>query len=173
MATKRKTGIAPLRLIGLLVGVGIMGISQANAGAPDAPTSDSIQVTLDQAKLVKLPTGAETIVIGNPAIADVTVQKNGVMVITGRTAGRTNFIALDSAGAIISESTVSVTNMTQGRVVILRGTDQSSYDCSPNCLPTIALGDEEKHFGKVVDQASRRDGMANQTQGGGGAQQKK
>ena len=173
MATKRKTGIAPRWLFSLLVGVGMMGISQASAGAPDSHTADFIQVTLDQAKLVKLPTGAETIVIGNPAIADITVQKNGVMVITGRTAGRTNFIALDSSGAIISESTVTVTNMTQGRVVVLRGTDQSSYDCSPNCLPTIALGDEEKHFGKVVDQASRRDGMANQSQGGAPNQQKK
>lgn len=173
MAMKLKTGIVPFRLISLLIGVGIMGFPQAHAGASDAPTADFIQVTLDQAKLVKLPAGAETIVIGNPAIADVTVQKNGVMVITGRAAGRTNFIALDSAGAIISESTVTVSNMTQGRVVIMRGTDQTSYDCTPNCLPTIALGDEEKHFNKVADQAARRDGMANQSQGGGPAPQKK
>jgi Pilus formation protein N terminal region len=160
MALKRKSGIVPSQLIGLMAALGLFTATQGIAAAQETSAPDAIQVTLDQAKLVKLPAGAETIVIGNPAIADITVQNNGVMVITGRANGRTNFIALDSAGAIISESTVMVTNMTQGRVLITRGLDQSSYDCSPNCLPTMALGDEERHFGKVLDQATRREGIS-------------
>jgi hypothetical protein len=122
---------------------------------------DQIEVTLDQAKLVKLPAGAETIVIGNPSIADVSVQKNGVMVITGRSTGRTNFIALDASGNIISESMVAVTVPVAGRVVVQRGLDRASYDCAPLCSPAVSLGDEEKHFTRGVDQAARRDGMAN------------
>lgn len=124
---------------------------------------ETIQVQLDQAKLLKLPGGTETIVVGNPAIADVAVQKNGVMVITGRTPGRTNFIALDGTGTIISESIVSVTSTTLGRILVQRGMERSSYDCAPNCLPTISQGDEEKHFSATIDQSNKRDAMANQS----------
>ena len=53
---------------------------------------DQIGVFLDQAKLLKLPNGTETIIVGNPAIADVTVQRNGVLIITGRLPGRRHFL---------------------------------------------------------------------------------
>lgn len=130
--------------------------SRAESGA-DA----GIRVVLDQAKLVKLPSGTETVVIGNPAIADVTVQRGGVMVITGRSAGRTNFIALDGTGTIISESQVSVAAPEIGRVVVQRGIEASSYDCAPSCLPTVSLGDDDKHFTRAINQTTARDGLAN------------
>lgn len=163
MTKPREPGFWRLKLAGLPLMLGML----LGATGLQAQAQDAIPVSLDQAKLVKLPAGAETIVIGNPAIADVAVQKNGVMVITGRSAGRTNFIALDSSGTIISESVVTVTNPTQGRVVVLRGIDQSTYDCAPNCLPTVSMGDDEKHFNRSIDQVGRRDGMANQSAAGG------
>lgn len=129
-----------------------------------ASEPDLIAVQLDQAKLLKLPSGAETIIVGNPAIADVSVQRNGVLVITGRAPGRTNFIALDSNGSIISESMVSVSASVGAGLVVQRGLEQSSYHCAPNCLPSIGLGDEEKHFGRTIEQSSRREGFANQGQ---------
>lgn len=162
MTKPREPGFGRSKLAGLPLALGVLiGVASHPVQALEA-----IPVALDQAKLVKLPAGAETIVIGNPAIADVAVQKNGVMVITGRSAGRTNFIALDSSGTIISESVVTVTNPTQGRVVVLRGVDQSTYDCAPNCLPTVSMGDDEKHFNRSIDQVGRRDGMANQSSAG-------
>jgi Flp pilus assembly secretin CpaC len=127
-----------------------------------ASEPDQIAVQLDQAKLLKLPGGTETIIVGNPAIADVSVQRNGVLVITGRAPGRTNFIALDSSGTIISESMVSVSAPQGAGLVVQRGLDQTSYHCAPNCLPSIGLGDEEKHFARTLDQSSRREGFANQ-----------
>ena len=36
------------------------------------PRPDTVVVSVDQAKLVKLPGGVATIVVGNPLIADVT-----------------------------------------------------------------------------------------------------
>jgi hypothetical protein len=129
-------------------------------------TGDIITVHLDQAKLLKLPGGTETIVVGNPAIADVAVQKNGVMVLTGRMAGRTNFIALDGSGAIISESVVSVTIPSAGRLLVQRGLERQSYDCAPNCLPTPSLGDEDKHFNASIDQAIKRDQVAGNSAAG-------
>lgn len=155
----------------LVVAVSI-GLASFAAGAEERQV-ETIALTMDQAKLVKLPSGADTIVVGNPSIADVSVQKNGVLVLTGRSAGRTNFIALNASGNIISESMVTVSAQTAGRVVVQRGLDQSSYDCAPLCLPTVALGDEDKHFGRSVDQAQRRDGMASQSANSTGATTKK
>ncbi|MCZ8185241.1 MAG: pilus assembly protein N-terminal domain-containing protein [Beijerinckiaceae bacterium] len=152
-----------LRALAFLV-AGLIPLSPAGLPArAEQPAVETISLLMDQAKLVKLPGGADTIVIGNPAIADVTVQKNGVLVLTGRSAGRTNFIALNASGNIISESMVTVTVPSAGRVLVQRGLEPSSYDCAPLCLPTVALGDEEKHFNRSVDQAQRRDGMANQS----------
>lgn len=151
----RRTGVlAQVAFAGMLAVLGPASAQQAG--------SEAISVVLDQAKLVKLPSGADTIVIGNPAIADVTVQKNGVMVITGRAAGRTNFIALDHSGAIISESVLTVTMATEGKLLVQRGLERNTYDCSPACLPTVSLGDEDKHFALSINQSSQRDGMAKQ-----------
>ena len=46
--------------------------------APVPPMADSIAVSVDQAKLVKLPGKVATIVVGNPLIADVTLQAGGI-----------------------------------------------------------------------------------------------
>ena len=58
---------------------------------------NKIVVMVDQARIVKIPASAQTLVIGNPQIADVTLQ-NGVMIVTGKGFGETNFIALDAVG---------------------------------------------------------------------------
>jgi len=54
------------------------------AAALAAPAADSILVNVDQAKLVKLPSKVATIVVGNPLIADVTLQNGGIIVVTGK-----------------------------------------------------------------------------------------
>jgi len=69
------------------------------AFAAPAKSAD-IEVILDEAKLVNLPEKVATIVIGNPLIADATIQSGGLMVITGKGYGSTNIIALDRRGAV-------------------------------------------------------------------------
>ncbi len=44
----------------------------------------------DQAKVIKMPDRATTIVIGNPLIADVAIQPGGLAVVTGKSFGDTN-----------------------------------------------------------------------------------
>jgi len=90
-----------------------------------------------------------------------------VLIITGRMPGRTNFIALDTNGTIISESFVSVSAPPDHGLLVMRGLDSAHYHCSPKCQPTVALGDEEKHFGRAADQTLRRDALANQSSAAG------
>jgi Flp pilus assembly secretin CpaC len=76
-----------------------------------APTlaDQPIVVQLDHARLIELPQRAATAMIGDPLIADLSIQPNGFAVITGRGYGMTNVIVLDREGAVLAEETIEVT----------------------------------------------------------------
>jgi Flp pilus assembly secretin CpaC len=117
------------------------------------PTTDSIAVNVDQAKLVKLPGRVATIVVGNPLIADVTLQSGGVIVVTGKGYGATNFIAMDRGGEILVDRVIQVEGPTDQLVTVYRGIDRESYSCMPICQRRITLGDGETYFKSTMDQA--------------------
>lgn len=144
------------------------GVAQAQAthavpdtAAPAAPTqTDSVIVTVDQAKVVRLPEKAQTVIVGNPAIADVSVQRNGVMVVTGKSFGVTNMIALDAKGGLLAESLVRVRAASDSVLVVQRGLDRESYSCTPQCQPAAQLGDSKTFFESVGGQARARTAQA-------------
>jgi Flp pilus assembly secretin CpaC len=77
----------------------------AAGASPARAATDVIAVTLDQAKIARLPRGAATLIVGNPMIADVTMLKNNnTMVITGKGFGQTNLIAIDAAGSLLEDN---------------------------------------------------------------------
>jgi Flp pilus assembly secretin CpaC len=119
-------------------------------------------VTIDQALVVKVPTGTEVLVVGNAAIADLTLLKQGAtMIITGKGFGETNFIALNAAGNPLAHSLIRVV-AAAGRTALLvqRGMDRQSYSGAPQCLPTVKLGDEVKYFGEVAKQVNDHNAQA-------------
>jgi Flp pilus assembly secretin CpaC len=117
------------------------------------PTAESIAVNVDQAKLVKLPTRVATIVVGNPLIADVTLQTGGILVVTGKGYGATNFIAMDRAGEVLVDRIIQVEGPTDQLVTVYRGIDRESYSCMPICQRRVTLGDGENYFKAAMDQA--------------------
>jgi hypothetical protein len=127
-----------------------------------APGRETVAVMIDHAKVVRLPERTQTVIIGNPIIADITVQRNGLVVVTGKSYGVTNLIALDGAGTMLAESLVSVQAATESVVVVQRGLDRESYSCTPNCQPSILLGDSNKYFSEVGGQAGQRNSLATQ-----------
>ena len=76
--------------------------------AVPSPAAESISVIVDQAKLIKLPEKVATIVVGNPLIADVSLQPGGMMVVTGKGYGSTNVMALDRQGTVLVDRMVQV-----------------------------------------------------------------
>jgi hypothetical protein len=114
---------------------------------------------MDQAKLERVPPRTATLVIGNPLIADVTVQAGGAMVITGKGYGVTNVIALDSYGQRIYERLVRVQGPAEN-VVVYRGATRESYICEPNCERRITLGDTPDFFDATLGQTTARNGRA-------------
>jgi Pilus formation protein N terminal region len=121
--------------------------------------AQTIVVTMDQAKLARVPPRTATLVVGNPLIADVSVQAGGAMVITGKGYGVTNLIALDSFGHRIYESLVRVQGPAEN-VVVYRGGNRESYICEPNCERRITVGDSADYFSATVDQTSARSNRA-------------
>jgi hypothetical protein len=128
--------------------------------SPARAETDVIAVTLDQAKIGRLPQGAATLIVGNPMIADVTMLKNNnTMVITGKGFGQTNLIAIDAAGSLIEEEQIRVLP-SKALVVLQNGASRMSYACNPDCMPTVQLGDDDKTFTEAGTQISTRNGYA-------------
>jgi hypothetical protein len=132
----------------------------ASGATPARAETSMIAVTLDQAKIARLPEGTTTLIVGNPMIADVTMLKeSNTMVITGKGFGQTNMIAIDAAGSLIEEEQIQVL---PARTVLLlqNGSSRISYACNPTCMPTVQLGDDDKTFKDAGEQMSTRNGYA-------------
>jgi Flp pilus assembly secretin CpaC len=131
------------------------------ASVPSFAEESVISVSLDRATVLKAPAGTAMVVIGNPGIADVSVQKNGVMVLTGKSFGETNMIALNDKGEMISESWLRVRAANRGtHVTVFRGSEPETYACAPDCRPTVTLGDSANFFGRTGGQVGARNGFS-------------
>ena len=124
------------------------------------PSGDTIAVNVDQAKLVRLPGRVATIVVGNPLIADVTLQAGGLIVVTGKGYGATNFIAMDRSGEVLVDRVIQVEGPTDRVVTVYRGVDRESYSCMPICQRRVTLGDGDTFFKTTMDQAGNLSGQA-------------
>src|ERR1700756_5757262 len=124
------------------------------------PLDDAISVNVDQAKLFKLPNRVATIVVGNPLIADVTLQNGGIIVVTGKGYGATNFIAMDRGGEVLVDRLIQVEGPTDQLVTVYRGVERETYSCMPVCQRRMTLGDGDTYFKSVSDQANQLSGQA-------------
>ena len=124
---------------------------------------DAIAVNVDQARLVKLPSRVSTIVVGNPLIADVSLQSGGILVVTGKGYGATNFIAMDRTGEVLVDRQIQVEGPTEELVTVYRGVERETWSCKPVCQRRMTLGDGDNYFKSVSDQASTLNSQASGT----------
>lgn len=139
----------------------VLGLMLVPAALP-SPAAESISVAVDQAKLIKLPERVATIVVGNPLIADVTLQPGGMMVVTGKGYGATNVMALDQRGDVLIDRIVQVEGPSDKLVTVYRGVERESYSCTPTCQRRIMLGDSPNYFTSTLTQSGT---LANQAAG--------
>ncbi|WGD51884.1 pilus assembly protein N-terminal domain-containing protein [Bradyrhizobium sp. CB1650] len=148
----------------LLVAAAVLASPAAGLAESSA---DTIAVNVDQAKLVRLPGKVATIVVGNPLIADVTLQPGGMIVVTGKGYGATNFIALDRSGEILVDRQIQVEGPSDRLVTVYRGIERESYSCMPVCQRRVTLGDSEKYFSETMGQAGSLSSTASGSAGAG------
>lgn len=124
------------------------------------PAAADLTVVVDQAKLVRLPEKVATIVVGNPLIADVSMQAGGIVVITGKGYGVTNLIALDRSGNVLVERALVVERANASLITVYRGVERATYSCTPECEPRITLGDGKPFFDLTINQTMLRNSAA-------------
>lgn len=132
------------------ISAGILGIALASATYA-AESQSEVSVMMNMARILRLPSAASTVVIGNPVIADATIQDPRTLVLTGKGYGSTNLIALDSVGNPIADIIINVGADSANLVTVYQGTAKTSVSCSPNCQPMALGGDEGEYVKEVVD----------------------
>ena len=136
--------------------VAVVGLVPASA-----EQVENVTVSVDQAKVMKLPANVATIVIGNPLIADAALQSGGIMVITGKGFGETNMLALDRNGDVVMTKMVRVHGpSSRDMVVVYKGGERESYSCAPECERRITLGDSPAYFSATLGQSGARSSQA-------------
>ncbi len=130
--------------------IAIAGVSAALLSF--AAQAAQVTVETGKAKAIKLQTNADSVIIGNPNIADVAVHDDTLLFVTGKSFGTTNLMIFDKAGNTLVNADVVVTANTATWVSVKRAGANFTYDCSPNCRPTLATGDQQGHYANVGEQ---------------------
>ena len=123
--------------------------------APAAALAESapVSVKVNMARILRINAPASTVIIGNPGIADVTIQDPQTLVLTGKSYGQTNLIVLDSQGSPIADTMVEVVQDQAGLVTVYMGGSRTSLACEPVCQPIIMLGDDAEYSSTAIGAA--------------------
>ena len=158
------------RIIGPRLGAALRGVVIATLLPASSVAAQELVVKYDQSQLLRLPRPVAEIIIGNPSIADVTVQSGDLLVITGKTFGITNVIALDADRNVIQDQRVMVMREEARVVNLQKGSKRETYNCTPNCNPSLVVGDDNAYFESVGKMAERKIKFSdNSADGSGGA----
>ncbi|MCF1504896.1 pilus assembly protein N-terminal domain-containing protein [Afifella sp. H1R] len=122
--------------------------------------ADTIALTIDFAKVMKLDKPVSTIVIGNPGIADATVEDEQTLVLTGKAAGTTNLIALDQDGHEVANAILQVVSNDRQLTTVFYGSNRQTLSCSPICEKVISVGDAVTNFEQASAQIQQRQSFA-------------
>ena len=158
LPTRNRTARAARKAAAAYAVVALAVVSACVVPAPSRAAD--LVVAYDQSQLLRLPRPVSSVIIGNPSIADVAVEAGNLLVVTGKTFGITNVIALDAERNIIQDQRVVVTRDEARTVNLTKGGKRQSYACTPNCSPMITAGDDEEYFKMISSHAVTKSKIA-------------
>ena len=134
-----------LASIALLLTASFLGAmpTVAQDGAP-------ISVNVNMARVLRISAPAATVIVGNPGIADVTIQDPQTLILTGKSYGQTNLIVLDSRGEPVADTLVEVVQMSAGLMTVYQGQSRTTLSCAPICQPVVMMGDDAGFSGQTL-----------------------
>ncbi len=138
---------------------GILSMTAFNTVLAEEISTGPITVKVDQAKLLPLKRQSSDVIVGNPSIADISVQSKNLLVITGKSYGSTNVIALDSQRNVIVEAVINVTSDDRQTIALFKGSMKESYNCSARCVPVLSIGDATEYFKNNQTATSNKFGL--------------
>ena len=69
--------------------------------AAHAAANDPVSVQVNMARILRISAPAATVIIGNPGVADVTIQDPQTLILTGKSYGQTNLIVLEDRKSVV------------------------------------------------------------------------
>ena len=126
----------------LRIGLAIIAVAGLFAtGAAQA--WDAIAVEVGKSRLLRLKEDqkAAVVFVGNPSVADVVLERQGVLFVLGRQPGETDVWILDDDGKELMHRPLVVTAVTSRHVTIHRGGPQigqeQTLSCGPRCTNVV------------------------------------
>jgi Flp pilus assembly secretin CpaC len=118
-----------------------------------------LTVEVDESQILQLPKTPGAIVVGNPSIADVSIQGQKIFV-HGRGFGQTNLTILDLEGNQMANFSLVGVHSQPATVSVFRGAERFSYSCYPNCEAQVQVGDNTGFLSTTVSQMGAKMGLA-------------
>jgi Flp pilus assembly secretin CpaC len=134
----------------------ILAFSPAYAGG------QLLTVEVDESQILQLPKAPGAIVIGNPSVADVSIQGQKIFV-HGRGYGQTNLTILDLEGNQMANFSLVGVHSQPTTISVYRGLERSSYSCAPNCEAQVQVGDSQAFMSQTIGQLNAKMGLATGT----------
>lgn len=127
-----------LRACLMSLGVAVAGAQVAHAQARAPSGSAPLMVSAGQAARITLSAPARDLVVGDPAVADVSLINDRTLVILAKKVGSTSILAFDARGQALADRQIVVSDIPAGGVVVQRGGASATYACSASCSPLPA-----------------------------------
>ncbi|MCB1377282.1 MAG: pilus assembly protein N-terminal domain-containing protein [Alphaproteobacteria bacterium] len=113
----------------------------------------------DHSRVLSVARPPGTVIVGNPSIADVTIQGDQVF-LHAKSYGNTNILILDEAGNHLADYEVTVQTGGDTGVYVFKAGLAQTYVCAPECEATLRVGDYSEYFNGVAKQQQKRNSIA-------------
>lgn len=145
----------------------VMLFAVAASLAPLSAQAGQVWLAMDQVRPYEIATEAGQIVVGNPSIADVTVQDKKRILLFGKAPGLTNMFIFDDDGNTIENLVIRVSGNNADMLTMHKGSQRVTYNCTTNCEATLTVGDSKDSFTEVSTQVKAKNQQASAESGSG------
>ncbi len=127
--------------------------------------AESVILESDKTVMVNMADRPGTVVVGNPAIADVSINGKTIF-LHGRGYGNTNVIVLDLKGMQLANFDVTTRQAQSDAVTVFaagvptEAVKRKSYVCSPTCEANLQIGDTIDQFKLISDSNKAKNELA-------------
>lgn len=143
----------------ILTGVALLAVTSIAAQAE----IQTILVPVDESQILQLPSAPGAVIIGNPAIADISIQGQKLFV-HGRSFGQTNLTILDLQGEQIANFKLVGTIAQESQLTVIKGSvsgafpgaTRYTYSCAGTCETNLQVGDNEGYFNMITKETSAK-----------------
>ncbi len=136
-----------------------MGLAALVAASNSTLAGPTINIEVDDARLVALAGRATTVVVSNPMFADASIEGNKLVLI-GKNTGRTKVIVLDNNGDQLANVMVKVQRAETEVVSVYKGGNRYTMNCEPFCDQPLTVNDEQTRYKEQSEQIILKTGTS-------------